>query len=682
MAQLELYLSVENRVLSFRVPPGGMAPHPDSSVSEASASRRDAATPSARFLRSASFALSSASQALPRLLRDVSVTRKLVAIMLLTTGVVFLATAGAFFTYDIVTLRQRMLEDLVVLGRIIDANTAPDLERNEREGPTRILATLKAQPRILAARLLTPDGRTFASYVRGDRDGALPPPALAGDGWAFLPKSLLPSELALSRRLHVESREVGRVYLQADTTELNARLGNYVWMTVLIMAAAGALAFLVSSRLHRLVSDPILNLVRLAESVSRQEDYSVRALKMGNDELGVLIDAFNRMLSQIQRRDEALKEARDRAEEVSRTKSAFLANMSHELRTPLNAIIGYSEMVQEELTGLDQKALIPDLMKIHGAGKHLLGLINDILDLSKIEAGKMTLHAEAFDVHSVVSEVASTIRPAMEKNGNTLRVAAEEDLGEMRSDVTRVRQVLLNLLSNAAKFTSRGQVTLSARATATAEGDILVFCVEDSGIGMTPEQVSKLFQPFTQADSSTTRKYGGTGLGLAISRRLCHMMGGDVTIASTLGRGSTFTVCLPRYVVDQRDREALAAEHAEEMLRKAEGRIAQGKHWEAIALLNETASMANGRQRQRVRLALARCYLSMADGTERAQKELQEAVAHDPACVEARYLTGRLSLRLGRADEATASFRSVLELEPDHADARSALREIEPKITR
>jgi signal transduction histidine kinase len=285
--------------------------------------------------------------------------------------------------------------------------------------------------------------------------------------------------------------------------------------------------------------------VDVAGRVSRTEDYSIRAAKHGQDEVGMLIDAFNGMLTQIQRRDLDLTIARDKAEEVSRTKSAFLANMSHELRTPLNAIIGYSEMLQEEAEEGGQDEIIPDLVKIHSAGKHLLGLIKDILDLSKIEAGKMTIHVEAFDLPILIRDVASTIQPMVEKNGNTLEVSSEDELGEMTSDVTRVRQVLLNLLSNASKFTHQGRLRLEAGTFLREERRWLRLVVSDTGIGMSEEQLARLFQPFTQADSSTTRRYGGTGLGLVISRRFARMMGGEIGVESTPGQGSRFTLELP-----------------------------------------------------------------------------------------------------------------------------------------
>jgi PAS domain S-box-containing protein len=245
--------------------------------------------------------------------------------------------------------------------------------------------------------------------------------------------------------------------------------------------------------------------------------------------------------------EEALRKSKQVAEDANRAKSQFLANMSHELRTPLNAIIGYSEMLQEDAQDLGYDDFVPDLDKIHSAGKHLLALINDILDISKIEAGKMELYLETFEIEQILFEVESTIRPLIEKNGNHLQIQRPPQLGSMNADLTKLRQALFNLLSNAAKFTEQGTITLNVIADCDfgSKSDWITFQVSDTGIGMTLEQVEKVFQAFTQADASTTRKYGGTGLGLAITRHFCQMMGGDITVSSELGVGSTFTIRLP-----------------------------------------------------------------------------------------------------------------------------------------
>jgi PAS domain S-box-containing protein len=240
-----------------------------------------------------------------------------------------------------------------------------------------------------------------------------------------------------------------------------------------------------------------------------------------------------------------LVRARDAAEEANRAKSAFLANMSHELRTPLNAVIGYSEMLQEVAEDRGQDDLLPDLGKIQWAGKHLLGLINDVLDLSKIEAGRVELSIESVDAAPVIDDAVNTIRPLVAQNGNRLEVVCPDSLGAMLADLTRVRQVLFNLLSNACKFTENGVIRLEAQRTQRRGADWVEFRVTDTGIGMSRDQLDRLYRPFMQADASTTRKYGGTGLGLAISREFCHMMGGTLSAESELGKGSAFTLRLP-----------------------------------------------------------------------------------------------------------------------------------------
>ena len=345
------------------------------------------------------------------------------------------------------------------------------------------------------------------------------------------------------------------IYQQGQTT-----IQYLVWTILTVGLVFGIVTLLL---IEKLVLSRLSRLSREVSSIGSENDLSKRVAAIGQDELSNLAASINTMLKDLehyqQERQQAatdLQKAKEAAEQANQAKSQFLANISHELRTPLNAIIGYSEMLQEDAQDLGQPELIGDLDKIHSAGKHLLGLINDILDLSKIEAGKMELYLETFDVAAAIANVVSTLQPLVAKNSNQLVVDCPTDVGLMHADLTKLRQNLFNLLSNASKFTHSGTITLAVTRTPNptahnaASSSLLTFKVSDTGIGMTEEQMSRLFEAFTQADASTTRKYGGTGLGLAITQRFCRMMGGDITVESQVGSGSTFTMVLPETVID------------------------------------------------------------------------------------------------------------------------------------
>jgi signal transduction histidine kinase len=281
--------------------------------------------------------------------------------------------------------------------------------------------------------------------------------------------------------------------------------------------------------------------------IIRDFEESQRSVQLKSKEL-------ENALAHLQEMHLITKQSQQLAEAANRTKSDFLANMSHELRTPLNAIIGYSEILAEDVQDIDQSHMVEDLDKIRSAGKHLLHLINDVLDLSKIESGKMDLYLESFNINELAQEIADTVKPICNKNNNKLIINCADNIGNMHSDWTKVRQSLFNLVSNASKFTNSGQIYLNitkeSRFSNTIKhtSDVIRFQICDTGIGIKSEQISKLFEPFSQADNSTTRKYGGTGLGLAITKEFATMMGGDITVVSEYGQGSTFTLRIPQVI--------------------------------------------------------------------------------------------------------------------------------------
>ena len=368
-------------------------------------------------------------------------------------------------------------------------------------------------------------------------------------------------------------REELNVAIERQVRDLNLLIGG--------LAAVFSLAFLIALvLLGRSISSPIRQVTNIMTQLAdgdlsvdipdkpRRDEIgdmlrALRVFKMGaiirrrtqeelrraHDELEHRVEERTHELSeevaQRRRTEHELMRAREDAESANKAKSMFLANMSHELRTPLNAIIGYSEMLQEDATDLGHPDIASDLDKIHTAGRHLLAIINEILDLSKIEAGRIELSPELCSILDVIATVTDTVEPLIATNNNTLHVECAPDIGEMETDVTRLRQILFNFLSNAAKFTENGDITLHIHRERDIEGDSMVFSVTDTGIGMDQKQLDLVFEPFTQADASTTRKYGGTGLGLTVNREFARLMGGEVFGASTPGKGTTFTVRLP-----------------------------------------------------------------------------------------------------------------------------------------
>ena len=477
-----------------------------------------------------------------RLFQNLSLKGKMTAIIMLTSCIALLLACAAFVGYELFTFRANLVAEMNTLAEFTGKTCSANINFSRPDDAESNLSNLSGESRIVAAAIYK-DGRIWARFPKTAPVSKFPDAPTATASHTFESDALI-----LFRPIQdPDSHEfIGSIYLRSNLDQMYSRLRQYVGIVAVVMVVALAIAFFISARLQRVISQPLLDLSQTARTVSEKKDYSVRATKQSADEIGVLIASFNEMLAQIQKRDAELQEARVAAEKANSAKSNFLSFMSHELRTPLTAIIGFSEMLITDVEAEGHKEWVEDLRRVHDSGRYLLELINDILDISKIEAGKMEVHLENFDVSVMLRDLNGVVRPLIERKRNQLVIECPPGIGSMRADRIKVRQCLLNLLSNASKFSEHGTITLSAvRELRPNAGEWLVFRVKDTGIGMTPEQMQKLFRAFTQADDSTSRKYGGTGLGLALTKNFSQMLGGSVRVESEPGQGSTFIIELP-----------------------------------------------------------------------------------------------------------------------------------------
>jgi signal transduction histidine kinase/ActR/RegA family two-component response regulator/HPt (histidine-containing phosphotransfer) domain-containing protein len=489
-------------------------------------------------------------------LRSLSIRTRLTLLALATSSAVLLLAGAAFFANDVHSLRSGMREYYATMAKVLGQNCISSLDFTDRDDAATVLASLSGDADVESGCVLDRHGEVFAAYCQDPQNTHRAAQTLAHsdpfDGCGHLD---------VSQAIIRHGERIGTIHLHVRNDRLWNRVWDYLIISTTVLVGCFFVAIPMALALQKSISTPILTLVGAAQDVTDRSDYTVRATKTSNDELGVLCDSFNDMLAQIQARDSELATHRERLEELvsertrkleqktheaeaaNRAKSEFLANMSHEIRTPLNGVLGFADLLLKGADRGDEAVRQDYLSTIKSSGQHLLALLNDILDLSKIEAGKLSVETLQCSPHEIISQILSLMHVQAKRKGLELRFEWKSHVPErIATDPGRLRQLLMNLIGNAVKFTESGTIHVTACLDTVLRR--LIIEVADTGVGIPADKLPEIFQPFHQADNTVTRRFGGTGLGLAISRHLAEALGGEIAVRSELGRGSTFTVSI------------------------------------------------------------------------------------------------------------------------------------------
>ncbi len=487
-------------------------------------------------------------------LDKLSIRKKLTLMVTSVSTVALMISGFAFLSYDSQTYRISKIEDVTTLAEVIGSNSNGALSFQDANSAREVLGALSLKSQISNACIYDKGGKVFAKFVRGGAAAdlaAFSPPPAQQNVTRFERGSMV-----IFRDITLLGERVGTVYIRYDLSEMTERLTRNVMMVTVVALWSLLASFLLASAFQRSISEPISRLAHTTHMVSVDKDYSVRALKGSDDEIGQLIDGFNSMLNQIELRDKFMSGAKDAAETASRVKSEFLANMSHEIRTPMNGIMGMTELVLDTELDAEQREY---LNMAKSSADALLSLINDILDFSRIEAGKLEIDAIDFSLGDNLSDTMKTLSLRAHQKGLELAYELQPEVPDgLIGDPGRLRQIIINLVGNAIKFTELGEVTVHVSVESRDSEQIyLHFIVADTGIGIPATKQAAIFEAFTQADGSTTRNYGGTGLGLTICSRLVGFMDGKIWVESELGKGSQFHFTAKFHIQKQSRREII-----------------------------------------------------------------------------------------------------------------------------